>query len=129
LRFKPPAAVFLIELVQHAAPLCPRHAGLDPGDGGLGTRQDCGMVGEHYPKRAGRRWDVAVSPCRSDHRPGLDGLAPPHHRRASRIANHGYATVQISAHGREIEGAKVIADSRRQRFNALRPFGWFFALP
>jgi len=24
LRFKPPAAVLLIELVQHAAPLCPR---------------------------------------------------------------------------------------------------------
>jgi hypothetical protein len=40
LRFKPPAAVLLIELVQHAAPLCPSHAGLDPGNGGLRARPE-----------------------------------------------------------------------------------------
>src|SRR5262249_5376897 len=33
LRFKPPPAVLLIELVQHAVPSCPSHPGLDPGDG------------------------------------------------------------------------------------------------
>ena len=54
-RFKPPAAVLLIELVQHAGPLRPSHAGLDPGHGGLGARQDRGMVGERYAERAGSR--------------------------------------------------------------------------
>jgi hypothetical protein len=53
--------------------------GLGPGDRSLGARQDRrGMVGERYAKRAVSRRDVAaVSSCRSDHRPGIDGFAPP----------------------------------------------------
>jgi hypothetical protein len=38
LRFKPPAAVLSVELVQHAGALRPSHAGLDPGKRGLGAR-------------------------------------------------------------------------------------------
>jgi len=60
LRFKPPEAVLLIELVQHAGPLCPGHPGLDLDDGGLRSRQDRGMVGEPDPGRAGSRRDVAA---------------------------------------------------------------------
>ena len=108
-RFKPPAAVLLIELVQHAAPLCPGHAGLDLRERSLGARQDRGMVGERYAKRVGSRRDVApVSPCRSGHRPGLHRLTLPRRHRAGRIASHGYATVRMSAHGREIERRDVI---------------------
>jgi hypothetical protein len=76
------------------------------------------MVGEHYAKRAGSRRDVAaVSPCRSDHGPDLDGLAPPRRPCAGGIANHGYATVQVSAHGREIEGGNVITKDAWKWFN------------
>ena len=52
---KPPAAVLLPELVPHATSLRTGHPGLDPGDGGLGARQDRGMVGERYAKRTGSR--------------------------------------------------------------------------
>jgi len=37
--FKPPATAPSIELVQHAGPLCPSHAGLDPPHAGRGARQ------------------------------------------------------------------------------------------
>ena len=61
-RCKPPAAGLLIELVQHAAPLCPGHPGLDLRDRMPGARQDRNMVGKRYAKRAGSR---RVSPlCR-----------------------------------------------------------------
>ena len=61
-RFKPSAAVLLIELMQHAGALRPRHAGFDPGERGLGARQDRGVVGERDAKRAGSRRDVAAVP-------------------------------------------------------------------
>jgi len=98
--FKPPTAVFLIELVQHAGPLCPRHAGLDPGNRSLGARQDRGMVGQSGTERAGSHWDVAtVSPCRSDHGPGLDRLAPPCGFGTLRIRRDTKPAVPVSAHG------------------------------
>ena len=82
LRFKPPAAGFLIKLVQHAGPLRPGHVGLDLPHHMPGARQD------RDTERAGSRQDVAaVSSYRSDHRPGLRGHAPRRRRCAGRIAS------------------------------------------
>jgi hypothetical protein len=113
--FKPPTAIFLIELVRHAGRLCPRHAGLDPGNRSLGARQDRGMVGQSGTKRAGSHWDVAaVSPCRSDHWPGLDRLAPPCGFGTLRIRRDTKPAVPVSAHGGEIECRCIIHHGTRQ---------------
>jgi hypothetical protein len=56
LRFKPPPAVLLIELVQHAVPLCPSHPGLDPASAGLAH-------GDAVLARTGRRpWKMGANP-------------------------------------------------------------------
>ena len=61
------------------------------------------MVGEGYAKRADSRGDVAaVSPCRSDHRPGLEGLASPCGFDTLRITRGTKPAVPVSAHAREI---------------------------
>src|SRR5262249_51886102 len=102
-RFKPPTAVLLIELVQHAGALCPRHSGLDLRDRMLGAA----------PGPWHRRWALRGARgrppgCRRVALP-LGSPAPSSPRRtttprrcASWIAGDAELAIPISAHGREI---------------------------
>ena len=77
--------------MQHAAPLCRATGAFEP------ARTLAWSV-SRTAARAGNRRDVAaVSSCRSDYRPGLDGLAPPCRRYAGRMVGGAYRPARVTA--------------------------------